>query len=104
MRYDPSDPSVDGIGEPEGVFLPCSFWMVEALTLAGEHDDARALFERLLGLANDVGLFSEEYDPEAKRLLGNFPQAFTHLALVAAAHTLAPERSPSRRRRRDPRH
>jgi GH15 family glucan-1,4-alpha-glucosidase len=101
-RYDPSDPGVDGIGEPEGVFLPCSFWMVEALTLAGERDDARALFERLLGLANDVGLFSEEYDPKTRRLLGNFPQAFTHLALVGAAHTLAPERSPQRRRRRDP--
>jgi GH15 family glucan-1,4-alpha-glucosidase len=103
QRYDPSDPSVDGIGEPEGVFLPCSFWMVEALALAGELDDARALFARLLGLANDVGLFSEEYDPTAGRFLGNFPQAFTHLALVGAAHTLAPERSPHRRRRRDAR-
>jgi GH15 family glucan-1,4-alpha-glucosidase len=100
-RYDATDPNVDGIGEPEGVFLPCSFWMVEALALAGERDDARALFERLLGLANDVGLYAEEYDPHAGRLLGNFPQAFTHLALVAAAHTLAPERSPHRRRRRD---
>jgi GH15 family glucan-1,4-alpha-glucosidase len=102
QRYDPSDPSLDGIGEPEGVFLPCSFWMVEALALAGELDEARALFERLLGLANDVGLFSEEYNPKTCRLLGNFPQAFTHLALVGAAHTLAPERSPHRRRRRDP--
>ncbi len=104
QRYDPSDSSIDGIGEPEGVFLPCSFWMVEALALAGERDDARALFGRLLGLANDVGLFSEEYDPKSRRFLGNFPQAFTHLALVGAAHTLAPERSPQRRRRRDPSH
>jgi GH15 family glucan-1,4-alpha-glucosidase len=102
QRYDPSDPNIDGIGEPEGVFLPCSFWMVEALALAGERDDASALFARLLGLANDVGLFSEEYDPRTRRFLGNFPQAFTHLALVGAAHTLAPERSPHRRRRRDP--
>jgi GH15 family glucan-1,4-alpha-glucosidase len=102
QRYDPSDPSLDGIGEPEGVFLPCSFWLVEALTLAGERDDARALFERLLALANDVGLFSEEYHPKTRRLLGNVPQAFTHLALVGAAHTLAPERSPNSRRRRDP--
>jgi GH15 family glucan-1,4-alpha-glucosidase len=100
-RYDPTDRAVDGIGEPEGVFLPCSFWMVEAMWLAGDHDDARASFERLLGLANDVGLFPEEYDPMTRRFLGNFPQAFTHLALVAAAHTLAPERSPHRRRRRD---
>jgi GH15 family glucan-1,4-alpha-glucosidase len=100
-RYEPSDAGVDGIGEPEGVFLPCSFWMVEALALAGRRREAEALFERLLGLANDLGLFAEEYDPTARRLLGNFPQAFTHLALVAAAHTLAPERSPNRRRRRD---
>ncbi len=59
------------------------------------------MFERLLELANDVGLFAEEYDPTPRRFLGNFPQAFTHLALVAAAHTLAPERSPHRSRRRD---
>ncbi len=100
-RYDPADASVDGIGEPEGVFLPCTFWMVEAMALAGEHDEAQALFERLLGLANDLGLFAEEYDPKAGRMLGNYPQAFTHLALVAAAHTLAPDRSPMSRRRRD---
>jgi GH15 family glucan-1,4-alpha-glucosidase len=101
LRYDASNRAVDGIGEPEGVFLPCSFWMVEALALAGEHAEAQSRFERLLGLANDVGLFSEEYDPVGRRFLGNFPQAFTHLALVGAAHTLAPERSPQRRRRRD---
>ncbi len=103
LRYVPTDQGVDGIGEPEGVFLPCSFWMVEALELAGEHADASALFERLLGLANDVGLYPEEYDANARRFLGNFPQAFTHLAMVAAAHTLAPERSQVRRRRRDAR-
>ncbi len=102
LRYDPGDATVDGIGEPEGVFLPCSFWMVEALALAGLDDDAKALFDRLLGLANDVGLYAEEYDPVARRFLGNYPQAFTHLALVAAAHTLAPERSPVQLRRRDP--
>jgi GH15 family glucan-1,4-alpha-glucosidase len=100
-RYEPTDKGVDGIGEPEGVFLPCSFWMVEALALAGRRPEAKALFERLLGIANDLGLFAEEYDPTARRFLGNFPQAFTHLALVAAAHTLAPERSPQRTRRRD---
>jgi GH15 family glucan-1,4-alpha-glucosidase len=100
-RYEPTDKGVDGIGEPEGVFLPCSFWMVEALALAGRRPEAKALFERLLGIGNDLGLFAEEYDPTARRFLGNFPQAFTHLALVAAAHTLAPERSPQRTRRRD---
>jgi GH15 family glucan-1,4-alpha-glucosidase len=100
-RYEPTDKGVDGIGEPEGVFLPCSFWMVEALALGGRRPEAQALFERLLGIANDLGLFAEEYDPTARRFLGNFPQAFTHLALVAAAHTLAPERSPQRTRRRD---
>jgi GH15 family glucan-1,4-alpha-glucosidase len=69
--------------------------------LAGRRDDARALFERMLALANDLGLYSEEYDVDAQRLLGNFPQAYTHLALVAAAHTLEPEGSPNRLRRRD---
>ena len=104
MRYVPTHEAVDGIGEREGVFLPCSFWMVEALALAGHAADARALFERLLLIANDVGLYSEEYDPQAPRLLGNFPQAFTHLALVAAAHTLEPEAFAMARRRRDRSH
>ena len=101
MRYVPTREEVDGIGEHEGVFLPCSFWMVEALALAGRRDDARALFERLLTVANDVGLYAEEYDPHIPRLLGNFPQAFTHLALVAAAHTLEPEQFAMSFRRRD---
>jgi GH15 family glucan-1,4-alpha-glucosidase len=104
MRYIPTRESLDGIGEREGVFLPCSFWLVEALALAGRTADAHALFERLLMVGNDVGLFAEEYDPEAPRLLGNFPQAFTHLALVAAAHTLEPEAFAMRHRRRDRTH
>jgi GH15 family glucan-1,4-alpha-glucosidase len=98
-RYDPTDSDIDGIGEHEGVFLACSFWLVAALTAAGQNHEARELFERLLGLANDVGLYAEEYDPSARRLLGNFPQAFTHLALVDAATDLAPP--PTRMRRRD---
>ncbi len=101
QRYNPRKESIDGIGEPEGVFLPCSFWMVEALTLAGRRDDAVALFERLLAVANDLELFAEEYDVDAQRMVGNYPQAFTHLALVAAAHTLEPEASTRVGRRRD---
>jgi GH15 family glucan-1,4-alpha-glucosidase len=96
QRYLPHD-EVDGIGEPEGVFLACSFWMVGALAAAGRREAAVDLFERLLELANDVGLYSEEYDPAARRLLGNFPQAFTHLGLVNAAVDLFAETRPLRR-------
>ena len=70
-------------------FFACNFWLVENLTMIGRHDDARNLFERLLTLANDVGLLSEEYGVREKRLLGNFPQAFSHIALVNAALRLA---------------
>ena len=100
-RYQP-DGDVDGIGEPEGVFLACSFWMVDALSAIGDHDAAGELFDHLLGLANDVGLFAEQYDPRNRRMLGNFPQAFTHLALVDAAEDLRPgTRMPRRRDRPD---
>jgi GH15 family glucan-1,4-alpha-glucosidase len=101
QRYNPNTAKIDGIGEPEGVFLPCTFWMVEALFLAGHVEEAHVLFEQLLGIASDLGLYGEEYDVDARRMLGNYPQAYTHLALVAAAHTLAPESSPNRMRRRD---
>jgi GH15 family glucan-1,4-alpha-glucosidase len=97
LRYrgqDEPELTVDGLPAGEGVFLACSFWLVEVLALQGRLDEAEALFERLLGLRNDVGLLSEEYDPKADMLLGNFPQAFTHLALVEAALTLAEHRSP----------
>src|SRR5262249_34541228 len=66
QRYNPQAAEVDGIGEGEGVFFPCSFWMVEALVLAGRSDEAETMFERLLTLANDVGLYAEEYDPVSK--------------------------------------
>ena len=79
---------VDGLPPNEGVFLPCSFWYAADLALLGRLEEARALFERLLGLRNDLGLISEEYDPEAGRMLGNFPQAFTHLAIVSCAYVL----------------
>jgi GH15 family glucan-1,4-alpha-glucosidase len=90
LRYRPrSDGAVDGIAAGEGVFLPCSFWLADALALQGDHEAARELFERLLDLRNDVGLLSEEYDPAGRRQLGNFPQAFTHLALVNTALVLS---------------
>jgi GH15 family glucan-1,4-alpha-glucosidase len=87
MRYD-TGKNVDGLPGNEGKFLACSFWMVSSLKLIGRHADAEQLFERLLLLANDVGLLSEEYDTQRRRLVGNFPQAFSHIALVGAAHTL----------------
>jgi GH15 family glucan-1,4-alpha-glucosidase len=96
---------VDGLPPGEGVFLPCSFWLVDCYVLAGRPDEASALFKRLVGLANDVGLLAEEYDPKSQRLLGNFPQAFTHLALVNSAFNLLPHLpSPMHRRHANPRH
>jgi GH15 family glucan-1,4-alpha-glucosidase len=89
---------VDGVPGGEGVFLPCSFWMADNLLLQGRLDEGRQVFERLAGLANDVGLLSEEYDPVGRRLLGNFPQAFTHVALVNTIHNLTAERKPARER------
>jgi GH15 family glucan-1,4-alpha-glucosidase len=88
LRYRTEDEGVDGLPGGEGVFLACSFWLVEVLALQGRADEAQTLFERLLSLRNDVGLLAEEYDPRSGRQLGNFPQAFTHLALVEAAIAL----------------
>ena len=85
---------VDGLSGGEGTFLPCSFWLVDALVLLGRRDDATELFERLLGVQSDLGLLSEEYDPREDRLLGNFPQAFTHVGLVNSAFNLANHRGP----------
>jgi GH15 family glucan-1,4-alpha-glucosidase len=87
------DAAVDGLPHGEGVFLPCSFWLADVLALQGKTEEARELFERLLDLRNDVGLLSEEYDPIAGRMLGNFPQAFTHLALVNTALVIGEGRS-----------
>ncbi len=94
-RYD-SEAGIDGLPAGEGVFLPCSFWLADNLILLGRHDEARALFERLLSLRNDVGLLSEEYDVTTKRLIGNFPQALSHVALVNTAHHLT-ERNKHKR-------
>ncbi|HKT45091.1 MAG TPA: glycoside hydrolase family 15 protein [Gaiellaceae bacterium] len=99
LRYRTQESGVDGLPPGEGVFLPCSFWLVDCLELLGRSEDAYALFERLMALANDVGLLSEEYDPREKRMLGNFPQAFTHLALVNSAFNVLPHLpSPMHRR------
>ena len=87
-RYRPRE-ALDGQPGAEGVFLPCSFWLVDNYLLQDRGDEARALFERLLAVCNDVGLLSEEYDPKAKRQLGNFPQAFSHVSLVNSARNLA---------------
>jgi GH15 family glucan-1,4-alpha-glucosidase len=88
LRYRPQANDVDGLPGTEGIFLLCSFWLADCLHLIGRTEDARDLFERLLTLRNDVGLLSEQYDPRAKRQLGNFPQAFSHVALVNTARIL----------------
>jgi GH15 family glucan-1,4-alpha-glucosidase len=88
MRYDTAD-AVDGLPPGEGAFLACSFWMADNYVLQRRFDDARTLFERLLALQNDLGLLAEEYDPRAGRMLGNFPQAFSHVGLINTAITLA---------------
>ena len=97
LRYRTHE-GVDGLPAGEGVFLACSFWLVDNLVLQGKRKEARALFERLLGLCNDVGLLAEEYDPRAKRHLGNFPQAFSHLALINSALNLE-NHGPAHKRR-----
>jgi GH15 family glucan-1,4-alpha-glucosidase len=94
LRY-PNDPDVDGLPPGEGAFLPCSFWLADNLALLGRQAEARRLFERLLALRNDVGLLSEEYDPDGGRMLGNFPQAFTHVSLVNTACNLSPAPGPA---------
>ncbi len=90
-RYHPTESvSVDGLPPGEGAFLPCTFWLVDCLHLMGEHGEARKLFQRLLDLRNGLGLLAEEYDPKYRRLVGNFPQAFSHVALINSAQNLEP--------------
>ncbi|WP_424214977.1 glycoside hydrolase family 15 protein [Streptomyces sp. BI20] len=88
-RYSVAGQAVDGVPGSEGVFLACSFWLVDALVQTGRDKEARELFERLLAVRNDVGLLAEEYDPAAGRQLGNFPQAFSHVGLVNSALALS---------------
>jgi GH15 family glucan-1,4-alpha-glucosidase len=97
LRYD-TRTSDDGLPSGEGAFLACSFWLADAYVLMDRLDDARRLFERLLALRNDVGLLAEEYDTGAKRLVGNFPQAFSHIALVNTAHNLGRASKPAEQR------
>ncbi len=97
LRYNTASAG-DGLPAGEGVFLACSFWLADAFLMLGRHDDARALFERLLGLRNDLGLLSEQYDPRLRRLVGNFPQAFSHLALINTASNLAHHTKPAEQR------
>ena len=88
LRYRPEEKKVDGLPGTEGVFFACRFWLADCLHLLGRKNEAREIFERLLLVRNDVGLFAEEYDPKEK-LLGNFPQAFSHVALVNTAFRLS---------------
>ncbi|HET9621392.1 MAG TPA: glycoside hydrolase family 15 protein [Kofleriaceae bacterium] len=97
MRHDPSEVET-GLRHGEGAFLACSFWLADALLMLGRRDEGRALFERLLALRNDLGLLAEEYDVGAQRQVGNFPQAFSHIALVTTAHNLKRACKPSDQR------
>ena len=101
QRYD-SAADVDGLPAGEGAFLPCTFWLADNLALQGRRDEAREIYDRLLDIRNDVGLLAEEYDPVAKRQLGNFPQAFSHVCLVNTARNLFHEDGcPSEQRHKE---
>jgi len=102
MRYS-TEAVEDALPPGEGAFLACSFWLVDVFTLQGRLDEAERLFRRLLGLRNEVGLLSEEYDPIGKRLVGNFPQAFSHLALINSAYNLTRATKPMHERANDER-
>ena len=96
LRYSTAT-DVDALPAGEGAFLPCSFWLADNLVLSGRRAEGEALFERLLALRNDLGLLAEEYDPRARRMLGNFPQALTHMALIHTAHLLSVPEQQARR-------
>ena len=96
-RYE-TEAGVDGLPAGEGAFLACSFWLVDNLVLQGRFEEAEDLFERLLAVRNDLGLLSEEYDPKSRRLLGNYPQAFSHIALINSAYNLARAEKPAEQR------
>jgi GH15 family glucan-1,4-alpha-glucosidase len=97
LRYN-SARSEDGLPPGEGAFLACSLWLADAYVLLGRIDDARRMFEAVLGIANDVGLLAEEYDPRLGRMVGNFPQAFSHVGLINTAYNLAHAEKPAAQR------
>ena len=97
MRYDTGE-TADGLPPGEGAFLACSFWFADNLVLQGRIEEAREMFERLLSLRNDVGLLAEEFDPRLGRQVGNFPQAFSHVALVNTAFNLTRAQGPAAQR------
>lgn len=97
LRYR-TDQTTDGLADGEGVFLACSYWLADAYVLMKRHDDAIALFEHLLKIRNELGLLAEEYDPHNRRLLGNFPQAFSHIALINTANNIATAYGPAKHR------
>ncbi|MGV7033453.1 glycoside hydrolase family 15 protein [Methylobacterium symbioticum] len=98
LRYETHDQTTDGLPGGEGAFLPCSFWYADNLIGLGRREEARALIERLIGICNDVGLVSEEYDVSAQRMVGNFPQAFTHVALVNTILNYSRTEGPAKER------
>ena len=97
LRYRTKE-NLDGLPPGEGAFLACSFWLADAYALLGRYADAARLFEHLLSFRNDLGLLAEEYDPRARRQLGNFPQGFSHIALINTAHNLTSHRGPAKQR------
>ena len=99
-RYDTAT-HIDGLPGSEGAFIPCTCWLADCLALQGRDAEARELFELVLGVRNDVGLLSEEYDPVRRRMVGNFPQAFSHVSVIGTARNLSRgEVGPADRRRR----
>jgi GH15 family glucan-1,4-alpha-glucosidase len=97
MRHDPEEIET-GLAHGEGAFLACSYWLADCYVMLGRKDEARKLFERLLAIRNDLGLLAEEYDVDKKRQVGNFPQAFSHIALVTTAHNLSSPDKPAEQR------
>jgi GH15 family glucan-1,4-alpha-glucosidase len=97
LRYRTAE-NLDGLPPGEGAFLACSFWLADVYAMLGRQDDAERLFEHLLSFRNDLGLLAEEYDSRARRQLGNFPQGFSHIALINTANNLISRRGPAEQR------